>query len=411
MVRDRPEELGQVPDHFFWLRQGLQAAQDPVDGELVFITDQGRIAGRAALPSGFVIDRVVLDRTQVRLLDKTGRRQVSVARNIDASSVKSLQALPVMANREREIEVTRRGPRQLILRDRRRGGARPLDVRAITAGTLAQAREIGAGTASSRYVVSEEIVATVPSLQVRVFVSRFDRAGKLTGIAYIPIEGIEVVPHDFITVDDRGVVRALLPTAGGVKIREYEFSRPPRRRNGASEVQIKSLGRAIHEFAVQTNVQGGNNGQRTFRKGGVRFEVKPPAPSISREQVVKNAKAYLTVDWVMARENFSNPAVENLCSPQGSEVLAEALSISHRHLSARRSDRCLTAGAETTRPRLSRRVSKLARSRATSARAEVLPWITVWCRDRPASTAPVLFRAPGASASAARRGCSMSRPS
>jgi hypothetical protein len=316
MVRDRPEELGQVPDHFFWLRRGLQAAQDPLDGDLVFITDQGRIAGRAALPSGFVIDRVVLDRTQIRLLDKTGRRQVSVARNIDASSVKSLQALPVMANREREIEVTRRGPRQLVLRDRRRSGARPLDVRAITAGTLAQAREIGARTATSRYVVSEEIVATVPSLQVRVFVNRFDRAGKLTGIAHIPIEGLEVVPHDFITIDDRGVVRALLPTAGGVKIREYKFSRPPRRRNGASEVQIKSLGRAIHEFAVPTNVQGGINGQRTFRKAGVRFEVKPPAPSISREQVVKNAQAYLTVDWVMEKQNYSNPAVENLCSPK-----------------------------------------------------------------------------------------------
>ena len=207
MVRDRPEELGQVPDHIFWLRRGLQAAQDPLDGDLVFITDQGHIAGRAALPSGFVIDRVVLDQTQIRLLDKTGRRQVSVARTVDASSVKSLQALPVMENKEREIEVTRCGARQLILRDRRRGGARPLDVRAITAGTLAQAREIGAKTANRRYVVSEEIVATVPSLQVRVFVSRFDRAGKLTGIAYILIEGLEVVPHDLITAGGRDVCR------------------------------------------------------------------------------------------------------------------------------------------------------------------------------------------------------------
>ncbi len=114
-----------------------------------------------------------------------------------------------------------------------------------------------------------------------------------------------------------GAVRALAPTASGVKIREFEFTAPlERRRNGASDVQIKSLGRAIREFAVQTNVQGDNSGQRTFRKSGARFKVKPPTPSISREQAVKNAEAYLTVDWVMARENFSNPAVENLCSPE-----------------------------------------------------------------------------------------------
>ena len=317
MVRSAPEELGRVPDHFFWLREGLQAAQDPVDGDLVFFTDQGRIAGRAALPAGFVIGKVVTDDGQIRLLDTTGRRQVTIVRNIDAANVKSLQALPVMANVERQIEVTRAGPRQLILRDQRRSGARPLEVRALSAGTLAQAREIGAETAGSRYVVSEEIVAAVPSLRVRVFVQRYDRAGKVTGIAHIPLDGMEVVPHDFITVDGRGVVRALVPAAGGVKIREFEFTAPPaRQRNGASEVQIKSLGRAIREFSVKTNVQGEFEPRRTFKKSGARFEVKVASPSISREQAVKNAKAYLTVDWVMARENFSSPAVENLCSPE-----------------------------------------------------------------------------------------------
>ncbi len=153
-----------------------------MDGDLVFITDRGRIAGRATLPAGFVIGKVVANDGQIRLLDPAGRRQVSIARNIDAPSVKSLQALPVMANAGRRIEVTRAGPRQLILRDQRRSGARPLDVRALSAGTLAQAREIGAETSGSRYVVSEEIVAAVPSLQVRVFVQRFDRAGKVTGV-------------------------------------------------------------------------------------------------------------------------------------------------------------------------------------------------------------------------------------
>ena len=47
----------------------------------------------------------------------------------------------------------------------------------------------------------------------------------------------------------------------------------------------------------------------------MRFAVKVPTPSISRAQVVKNADAYLTVNWVMTAQNYSDPAVENECDP------------------------------------------------------------------------------------------------
>ena len=229
--------------------------------------------------------------------------QVSVARNIDASSVRSLQALPVLANTERQIEVTRRGPRQLILRDQRRSGAPQLDVRALSAGTLAQAREIGAETAGSRYVVSEEIVATVPSLTVRVFVQRYDRAGKVTGVAYIPIDGMEVVPRDFIAIDGRGVVRVLVPTASGVKIREYDFVRPPDGRRRLSDAELKRMGRAVREIKVKANIPGDIR-TRAFPKGRPALQGQGAAAEHQPRAIVKNAHAYLTVDWVMARGIF-----------------------------------------------------------------------------------------------------------
>ena len=315
MVRDRPEELGQVPDHFFWLRRGLQAAQDPLDGDLVFITDQGHIAGRATLPAGFVIGKVEATDGQIRLLDPSGRRQVSIARNIDASSVKSLQALPVMANKKREIEVTRRSPRQLVLRDRRRGGARPLNIRALSAGSLAQAREIGAETSTSRYVVSEEIVATVPSLQVRVLVRRYDRRGELTGIVNVPLDGFEVVPHDFIAIAASGRVRALVPAEGGVKIREYEFVQPPSGKRRLSADELKRMGRAVKEISVASKVTGDG---REFRHDGGSLKLTVKAPPITRETILKNARAYLTVDWVMRVENLSQPGIDNRCQPRQS---------------------------------------------------------------------------------------------
>ena len=240
---------------------------------------------------------------------------MSIARNIDARSVKSLQALPVMANMGRRLEVTRSGPRQLILRDPRRSGARPLDIRALSAGSLAQAREIGAETSTSRYVVSEEIVATKPSLTVRVLVRRYDRGGRLTGVVNVPLDGLDVVPHDFITVDGRGVVRALVPTEGGVKIRKYEFVPPPDRRHRLGERELKQMGRAIQVISVDTDFVYPQR-KRGSRKRGVRFAVKVPTPSISRAQVVKNADGFLTVNWVLKPENFSNPVIENRCEPR-----------------------------------------------------------------------------------------------
>lgn len=313
MVPDRPEELGQVPDHFFWLRQGLQAVQDPIDGDLVFITDDGRIAGRAALPKGFVIGKVVADDGQIRLLDSAGRRQVTVTRNIDARNVKSLQALPVMANMGRRLDVTRRGPDRMTLREPG-GNARSLDVRSLAGGRLAQAYEISRRSLARRYVVSEEIAAVAPSLKVRVFVQRFDSAGRVTGIVYVPLDGLEVVPHDFIAIDGNGRVRALAPMASGVKIREYNFVPPPAGRRRLKEEDLKRMGRAVREIAVETKTLDREE-DHTFRKGGPRFTVRVPTPSISRETVLKNAKAYLTVDWVLQQQNFSNPTVENRCSP------------------------------------------------------------------------------------------------
>lgn len=314
MVRNAPEELGQVPDHFFWLREGLQAAQDPIDGDLVFITNEGRIAGRAALPEGFAIGRVVTDDGQIRLLDTTGRLQVSVARNVDAQSVKSLQALPVMANTGRQLDVTRAGSDHLVLREPGRD-TNSLDIRSLAGGRLAQAYEISRRSLTRRYVVSEEIVATVPSLKVRIFVRRFDAAGEVTGIATVPLDDFEVVPRDFITIDGNGRVRVLAPTPSGVKIREYGFVRPPDERRRLSDAELRRMERAVREFGVRTNFVDPQS-KRGFRSDGVRFAVKIPTPSISREQVVKNADAFLTVNWVMTTENFLNPAVENRCSPE-----------------------------------------------------------------------------------------------
>jgi hypothetical protein len=48
----------------------------------------------------------------------------------------------------------------------------------------------------------------------------------------------------------------------------------------------------------------------------VRFTVEVPTPPITRDQVVKNASAFLTVDWVMTKDNYARPGIDNLCIPR-----------------------------------------------------------------------------------------------
>ena len=312
MVTTAPERIGQVPNHFFWIRQGLQAVQDPVDGTLVFIVDDGRIAGRAALPSGFAIDEIFPEENEIRLIEG-GRRQVIIARNIDPVATTTLpEASPDAHGGERRLQLTRRSPQLLVLNDARRSGARALDVRSIAGGHLAQAYEVSPGTGEFRYIVSEEIAATKPSLQVRVFVQRFDKAGKLTGVAYVPLDGVDAVPRDFIAVTGEGRVRALVPMHDGIKIREIEFSAPLRGR--ATNVELKSLGRTLREIPVDANITGGS--RFPFRSDAPNVELTVATPPIARSKVLENASAYLTVNWVMQPDNFSRPNLENVCDPQ-----------------------------------------------------------------------------------------------
>lgn len=312
MVRTAPEQIGQVPSHFFWIRQNLQAVRDPVDGAIVFLNDEGRVTGRAKLPTGFDIREILAEAEQIRLFN--AGRHITISRNIDPASTTALQDSPAMANGEaRLLRLTRRGPQHLVLQEDRRVGTRALDVRSLAGGQLAQAYEIGS-SGDNRYVVSEEIIGSKPSLQVRVFVQRFDREGKLSGVAHVTLDGMDSVPRDFIAVTGDGVLRVLVPKPDSIAIREIAFSVPPAG-NARGADQLRSLGRTIREVPVDSNVNRPEGFGRFPRSGDVRFKIDPPTPPISRENVIRNASAYLSVDWVMAPENFARAGIENECVP------------------------------------------------------------------------------------------------
>lgn len=314
LIRTAPEQIGEVPGQFMWIRDGLMAARDPLDNALVFFDDNGRVLGRAKFPAAFETEDIVGLPDAIRLIDVARRMQITIPRNIDPATVTALTITPNVSDAAvRAQRLTRRGPRELIVNDERRNGSQPLTVRSLTGGRLAQAHEISTGHGDNRFVATEEIVAIKPALQVRVVVQRFDKAGRLTGVAYVPLNNFEEVPRNFLAVTAGGLLRVLRPAGDGVKIDEYDFVAPPRGNRRLGEAELRGLSRKLREIAIDTTVQGDTS--TPFNDSAEPIELDIAAPKITRAKVMENARAYLTVNWTMQQENFSRIGTENRCDP------------------------------------------------------------------------------------------------
>ncbi len=309
LVPSAPDVLGQVPQHFIWIRDGLQAVQDPVDGQLVFLNDEGRVLGRAALPAEFRVGSVVSEREQIRLIGVSGTDEIVILRTIDPATNNKLTAGKIAKKRsDTQMQITQRDPRTVVLGDNRRNGGGRLEVRAVSSGTLNQAYEIGVGNNGERFIVTEEVVSNNP-LQVQVFAHRYDRNGRVTGLAFVPLDEMEVVPRDFVTVTGAGKLRVLIPTPKGIKIREIGFGAPVRSGN------VKSLGAPGPEINVETRIAP-VSGAGSFSPQAERFRVAAPTPPMERDKMLVSARAYLAVNWVMTAQNYSKAGVDNLCQPE-----------------------------------------------------------------------------------------------
>jgi cell wall-associated NlpC family hydrolase len=318
VVPTRSEELGRVPNHFIYLRRNLQAVKDPVDGQLVFLNDAGRVVGRSDLPPDFRIGEVVPEAGAVRLVEASGRSQVLIQRAINAGSRKSFPASKLTKQETKSApRLTRVDATRLLYGSDNKRGQKRLDIRSVSGGRLAQVYEVGPPQSRNRYIVIEEIVASAPKLHVRTFALRYSHEGRVTGVAYLPIDEMDVVPRDFVTVTDGGELRVLIPTKSGVTIREIQFSSPnvmPAKSVGTGDVEFKRVGTVKKEITVETKVSALSE-PALVRAEIPRFTLRVTEPSIKRETILKNARAFMTVNWTMRAENFSKLDVANRCEP------------------------------------------------------------------------------------------------
>lgn len=83
-----------------------------------------------------------------------------------------------------------------------------------------------------------------------------------------------------------------------------------------NENELKGLGKGGRDISVDTKLSGISTRGRFRTAEDLHFKIEVPTPGITRELVVKNASAFLNVNWVMTRDNYSRPGIENLCVPR-----------------------------------------------------------------------------------------------
>jgi cell wall-associated NlpC family hydrolase len=305
--------LGTPPGQLVWLRKNLQLVRDPVDGDLVFIDDAGKVVGRAAVPNDFAITKIEIGDNEVRFINQATGRQFVVPRNVAPDQIRDVTVTDVTGGRSLAADLRRIDARHLVVSI---PGGKAIDVRSVHGGELTDAYPIGSDAEGNRYIVVEEVVSSSPNLNVRATIEKFNSVGQIVGIADVPLTEMDVVPRDFATVTSNGQVRVLFPTADGVEIRPIamvptkavdlkDVSKITTRNVGRST----PVGRAIKVDASVQKIDGSGN----FEENPVGRSLTAAPDPRARATIVSTAKSYLSVNWTLNPENWSHDGLNNIC--------------------------------------------------------------------------------------------------
>ena len=309
--------IGTPPSQFVWIRNNLQVVRDPVDGDLVFIDDGGRVVGRSAVPGNITVTKIERGPAEIRFIDQGAGRQFVVPLDVRPDQFHEVAITEAAGGRAAAPDLRRVDAKHLVVSV---SGVEPIDVRSAHGGELSDAYPIGSDSAGNHYIVAEEIVASKPKLDVRATVEKFNPSGQIVGIANVALGGMDVVPRDFATVTDAGQIRVLFPTPNGVDIRTLVVT-PTRPANLKSESEISPLaggrrlpaGRTIRIETTVEKVDGANKFENESMGRSMRSTAQAPPTARTRATILAAAKAYLTVNWTLKPENWEHHDVNNAC--------------------------------------------------------------------------------------------------
>ncbi len=298
----RFEHVASGPASYFGLRDGLSAVVDTLAGSVAFLDGKGGIVGRAALPESYVVSDIRIEEGRVRLLSADGRSAIDIPREIDGAAPPALSAAPVAPGARRAgAGRLRRSSTELAIGPVRRGEERSqgwLEIKSVSGGAVADAREFGADGEGRRYVAWSEVAATDPEIVIRAFIGRYDAQGAITGVAEAPIADMEYVPDNYASVSAGGDVTVLVPAKTGVEIRSLPLQTLDRaaRRGGEGGDLKRALRKSrkagrVLENRDRISSRTPRRSTRHYRRGRARGAGKGRRSTPSRAQRFSSLRA------------------------------------------------------------------------------------------------------------------------
>ena len=141
--------LGTPPTQLVWLRSDLQLVRDPLDGDLVFINDAGKVVGRATVPRGFAVTRVEAGNDEVRFVNQTSGQQFVIPRNVAPDQIRDVTVTDASGGRSLAADLRRIDAHHLVVSI---PGGKPIDVRSVHGGELTDAYPIGSDAGHNQYL-------------------------------------------------------------------------------------------------------------------------------------------------------------------------------------------------------------------------------------------------------------------
>lgn len=323
-IEIRPDRDGAGPSHIFHLHENVLAVVDPLEGAIsAYGETQSTALKTASMPAGFRPGRLVRRPASVVIIAEDGASRIEVGRDESQWPRRFAAAAHDASDAAYRIPPVVRTRSGLTLKPFR--GESALAIRAIGPYYLASARELDRIGDGRRYVLWKEYYLSEPppdqpdeqTIRVNVYVGRFEKNRRLSGIAPLPVAAMSRIGFDYATIMPDGTVALLASltasdTARPFKIYRLRFQAPSAR---LAALQA-ATGRARHwalppplsdmfAFIVPEDaaILDGGDDWRPAPQGAAADR----AAMLTRSSMGKAMDAYRDHRWTLTDDNLRNP--------------------------------------------------------------------------------------------------------
>jgi hypothetical protein len=320
-IQVRPSKDGAGPSHIFHLHGRTVAIVDPLEGKVeAYREGSGRKVAEATLPNGTRPWRLVREADRVLIISEDETSRIEVPRHEKDWP----QAFSAVAHNRTDprfqvprVQRTRSGLMLLAA-----GGEPALKVHPIGPNYMASLRELERIGDGRRYVLWKEYALSdfLPNhpddqkIQVDVYVGRFERDGRISGLVRLDRAAMSRIGFDYVTILPDGTVALLASiNRGTFTIYSGAFETPSpliaylQQTTGRQHKSVLPPPTTDFEAIIAPTdtktVTVSENPVQPLSEALVERLEKPP----SRAEFIKTMDAYRDHIWTMADENRRSP--------------------------------------------------------------------------------------------------------